>query len=89
MMSGSARFEINEPEVKEMLTSNEIRADVTDVLRKLWSDMPTSEKYIAKTEIRNGRWRGYIINNIPGKPGGLKYEAKYGNLSALLRKRNV
>jgi hypothetical protein len=84
-MSGT-RFEINRPEVERILMGEELKGDMEDFTRDLWNSLPTPENYTARVELRNKRWRSYIIST---RQNAVNYEAKYGELSALTRKRNI
>lgn len=80
------RFEINREEVQRLLVSDELRGDMEDFTRDLWNTLPNPENYKAIVELRKNRWRSYIVST---RQNAVNYEAKYGELSALTRKRNI
>lgn len=79
-------FQRDSEEIAKILISDGMKADMEDFTRDLASTLPDSSKYVARVDLFNKRWRGYIISTLPN---ALNYEAKYGELSALLKKRNI
>jgi hypothetical protein len=79
-------FERDKEEVARLLVSNEMRQDVEDFTTDLARQLPNVGNYAAKVDVSNKRWRGYIVSTLPN---AVNYEAKYGELSAILKKRNI
>lgn len=79
-------FERDKAEVARILKSAEMKRDVEEATVILARHLPDSSDYIAKVELRAERWRGYVVSM---KPNAINYEAKYGELNALTKKRNI